>query len=145
MTIPLHAMWEDVNGNLLHGYDFTNLAWVDRQLALGLIFPNTVAVYQTALLRSSASFQQSLETLINVRVCLLVGANLDISFDNGVRWTPMSTDWIDLPAEAVSRVAVAGQLGPNDIASMVLRAQVPPNTQDFGIFLTQIAVDFDVQ
>ena len=130
MTIPLHAMWEDVNGNLLHGYDSRIWRWVDRPHLAHWISPKHRGGLRTALLRSSASFQQSLETLINVRVCL-VGANLDISFDNGVRWTPMSTDWIDLPAEAVSSVAVAGQLGPNDIASMVLRAHGP--TQHAGL------------
>ena len=170
MTMPpLHVMWEDASGNLVHGFDSVNGVWVDRQFALGLAFTDAPGNAVTVQFRSSASFLQSPETLINVRlyltgqnsdtVSLLAtqwppAAGLDISFDNGMSWTRFSSNagnandpatWIPMPGVAVSSVALAGRIGPNDVASAMLRLTVDPSATEFGVYLFQIGIDFDVQ
>lgn len=171
---PLHVMWQTAAGDLLHGFDNANQKWVDQELTLGLAFPDAMADAQTVLLRSSASFLQSAEVLINVRIYLCgdpdtvqalnaqwpaSGGGLDISFDNGVTWLRFlaageglagagdesdSSTWIPLPGSAISSVAVNGQIGPNDVASVLLRLQVPPGERAFGVYRMQLGVDFDV-
>ena len=170
MTMPpLHVMWEDASGNIVHGFDPVNGVWVDQPFISGLAFTDAPGGAVMVQFRSSASFLQSPETLLNVRLYLTgqdpgtlnllatqwpPAAGLDISFDNGVSWTRFSitagnandsTTWIPMPGAAVSSVAPDGQIGPNDVATATLRLTVAPGTTDFGIYLFQIGIDFDVQ
>ena len=49
-----------------------------------------------------------------------------------------------MPAIAVSSVATAGQLGPFDTASLLLRLQVPATVPALGRFEIQLGIDADV-
>jgi hypothetical protein len=99
--MSIHLRWQNAKGELLRGIDNTTQQWTDRDLALGIAYPNSVTATQEILLRSSASLQASDEVLANIRLYLTgdpevvemlqqqwpaAGGGLDISFDDGANW-----------------------------------------------------------
>ena len=164
----IHLQWQAANGDLLHAIDNTTYQVTDRDLSLGVAYPNLVTVPQAVLLRSSASFHDSDEVLTNIRIYLtgdpgvvkmlqeqwpMQGGGLEISFNDGVSWSRFSSGcgyasnpdtWIPLPGQAVSSVARAGQLGPLDTARILIRAQIPTGADTFGLHCVRLGADFDV-
>jgi hypothetical protein len=87
-----------------------------------------------------------------------LNGGIEISFDNGSTFTRLGsapdgtrigfpdeqTTWITLPASCIVPGALAGTLGPVDIAMFSVRYIVPPLADQFQIFNVRIEVSFDV-
>jgi hypothetical protein len=81
-----------------------------------------------------------------------LSGGVEISFDNGNTFTRFDSNvgnknlpetWIPLPASATSS-GIAGQIGPYDIATMLVRWVIPPGATEYKLFQVGVNVDCDV-
>ena len=82
-----------------------------------------------------------------------LNGGFEISFNGGRSFQRFSKEvgneaepasWVPLAAEAVGANGIDGQLGPFDVAYLLVRYRLPPQISSFRVFNVQLAADFDI-
>jgi hypothetical protein len=168
VTNLITLSFKAADGTLLKGYDAATSSFVDADQPLGILSPGMLSDVTTVYLKSSASDQSQSFVLANVKLYLtgdpalvsqllidwpVQDAGIEMSFDDGLTYQRLTatfgnpsdpSTWILLPATAISSVASAGLLQPNDLAKLLLRVKVPLSVPAFGLFRIGLGVDVDV-
>jgi hypothetical protein len=94
--------------------------------------------------------RRTYDILTNVQIFLTgeaaaaVEGYVEVSFDRGMSFQPLTRTPLILPGQAVGPDAPDGTLGPFDTARLALRVRIPEACTDYRVLRFALGVDCDV-